>query len=63
MFPVHADYDDTNSVVVTGLNRSVAEIENKALQIADVFNGVADYGGGNAANTLKVTVWYAVVDV
>lgn len=26
-------------------------------------SGEADYTGGNAANTLKVTVWYAILDV
>jgi hypothetical protein len=36
--------------------------ENLPVQIKDDFNG-SDYTGGNAANTLKVTVYYVVVDL
>jgi hypothetical protein len=36
---------------------------NKSIVITDGWMGVADYTGGNAANTLKVIVYYVVVDV
>lgn len=36
---------------------------NLAILIKDDWGGVSDYTGGNAANTLKVTVWYVEVDV
>lgn len=42
---------------------SSADIENEALYIADVWNGVTNYTGGNASNTLKVTMYYVVVDL
>ena len=38
-------------------------IENTALAIGDVYNGVDDYTGGNAANSLKVSVLYAIIDI
>jgi len=38
-------------------------LDNAGVSIADDWNGVADYGGGNPANTLKVTVWYEIMDI
>lgn len=37
--------------------------ENQTLNIKDDYAGGSDYTGGNAANTLKVTVYYVVVDL
>jgi len=37
--------------------------DNKELNLVDAFGGVTNYTGGNAANTLKVTVYYVVVDL
>ncbi len=42
---------------------SFADIENKPIVIKDYYAGVSNYTGGNAANTLKVTVYYVVVDL
>jgi hypothetical protein len=38
-------------------------IIDKPLTIEDKFNGISDYGGGNAANKLVVTVVYTIVDL
>jgi len=37
--------------------------DNKALDLSDVFGGVTNYTGGNAANALKVIVQYVVIDL
>lgn len=39
------------------------QIVNQPLRIRDNYNGVPDYTGGNAANTVSVTVYYAIIDV
>ena len=41
----------------------LAEYANLPLGIKDDYMGVADYTGGNAANSLKVIVLYTVIDV
>lgn len=41
----------------------LADWANQPLYIKDQWKGGGAYTGGDAANTLKVTVWYAVVDV
>lgn len=46
-----------------GLRQNNAALDNKAVAIADDWNGVSNYTGGNAANTLKVTVLYSIIDV
>ena len=48
---------------VLGSWDEIANIENMGVSIADDWNGVADYGGGNDANTLQVTICYIVVDL
>lgn len=52
----------TGSVVGNGLV-PITSLNNSPLKIADVQGGVPDYEGGNAANTLKVRVYYVVVDL
>lgn len=42
--------------------RAVSEVENLSL-ILTLSNGEIDLTGGNAANTLKVTVIYTIIDV
>lgn len=37
-------------------------LENQPLKLEDSYNGIPNYTGGNAANTLKVTVYYIIVD-
>ena len=37
-------------------------IQNAALGIADIYNGVDDYTGGDDANTLQVNAIYTIVD-
>ena len=37
--------------------------ENTAVYLADVWDGVSNYTGGNAANTASITVVYVVVDL
>jgi len=49
--------------VFTADPRDVTILSNAALTILDNWNGGTPYGGGNAANTLKVTVYYVVVDL
>ena len=49
--------------ILTEDSGSLSQLENKALIIKDDWAGVSDYTGGNAANTLKVTVYYVVVDL
>lgn len=44
-----------------GLSGDEDARENVGLGIADVYNGLSDYTGGNAANTMKVTVLYTVI--
>jgi len=48
---------------VLGLATTIAHTENLPLKIADVFDGVADYTGGHPNNTLKVTLYYVVIDL
>lgn len=38
-------------------------ITNKAIRLFDDFNSPSNYTGGNAANTLKITVYYITVDL
>lgn len=38
-------------------------IDNSPLQVSDNWAGLSDYGGGNAANTMKVTVHYVIIDL
>lgn len=45
------------------LQTQEAQFNNQDIYIADFLVGVVDYTGGNAANTLKVTVYYTVVDL
>jgi hypothetical protein len=49
--------------VITAWQALKESVDNSALYIKDDLNGVANYTGGNAANTLKVTVYYVVVDL
>jgi hypothetical protein len=40
-----------------------AGVINQPVRIKDDYNGVADYTGGNAANSMTVTVLYTIVDM
>jgi hypothetical protein len=42
---------------------TIENMENKGLVVQDREGGVADYTGGDAANTLTVTVYYSIFDV
>jgi hypothetical protein len=64
MFPQAYPGSGTFSGYVETYNEGlVAATENLPLYIIDSLGGVSDYTGGNAANTLKVTVYYVVVDL
>jgi hypothetical protein len=52
---------DAGYLVTT--SKSVTSMVNQPLKIKDDFNGVADYTGGNAANTVSVIVYYAEIVV
>lgn len=54
--------DFSGEVVVSGgvTNQTDA---NTPLILRDTYDGVSDYTGGNAGNTLKVTVYYIIVDL
>lgn len=57
-------YTDTPfGTIGVGFDSSLNDFENLPLTIGDYYTGVANYTGGNAANTLKVTVWYVEADV
>lgn len=61
-------WNDTEGYLESGLLTFEAAgpepvYENRALSIGDIYNGVANYTGGNAANTMDVTVLYTTVDV
>jgi len=53
-----ADFDDASTTIPNNADRS-----NLGISIKDDWNGSSPYTGGNAANTLKVTVYYVVVDL
>lgn len=54
-----AEYDPEISSVIVSANDRV----NKSLAVKDDWTGGSDYTGGNAANTMTVTVCYIVLDV
>ena len=54
---VEGDFSGANAIVALGNDRT-----NKPLYIKDDFGGVADYTGGNPANTLVISVAYMVLD-
>jgi hypothetical protein len=41
--------------------KDVASMINQPLRIKDDYNGVADYTGGNPANTVTVVVYFAII--
>jgi len=53
---------DFNRQVLAGGN-PISSFENQALLIRDNWNGVANYTGGNAANSMRVTTWYRILDL
>lgn len=59
-------YMSTGSATFSGITISDQNFslpDNQSLSIKDDWGGLSNYGGGNAANTLKVTVYYLVVDL
>jgi hypothetical protein len=59
---LEAGTGDFDGTVVSRMGMNVSSINNSIL-VKDDWNGISDYTGGNAANTMKVTVWYVEVDV
>lgn len=51
------------TAITTPVVDEVNTLENKPLKLVFNNNGADDLTGGNAANTLKVTVIYAIVDL
>lgn len=63
---MQADGSPTFSPSIVGqpvVNLGAIPVENKALLIADTWGSVANYTGGNAANTLKIKVYYDIADI
>jgi|SRR5689334_951716 len=55
---------DFTGVIVTGAISQVPdELADVPLSIKDDYAGVINYTGGNAANSLKVTVLYTTIDL
>jgi hypothetical protein len=54
--------NDFDGYIVGAWQVTPAEADNMPLILRDDWNGT-DYTGGNSANTLKVTVYYVVVDL
>lgn len=57
-----------SSQIITDVDFDLGDVENYGLSIKDGRSGFADpvvtvYGGGNAANTMKVTVYYVIADL
>lgn len=48
---------------LTSSGKLRSAVTDQALNIKDDYNGVVDYTGGNAANTLVVTVFYIVLAI
>ena len=57
--PPLATFNGTEGYLM-GTLTGAESIENTALAIADIYNGVDDYTGGNDANTGSVTLLYTV---
>ena len=49
--------------VVTNDVNLTDEITNQALKIGDTWDGLTDYGGGDAANWLKIVCYYVLADI
>ena len=63
-FPMLATWNGTEGYLQTNLAASVVPLhENLPLAIHDRYNGIEDLTGGDPANTLRVTVWYGVVEL
>lgn len=60
--PALAGYDADEGYLFSSLSGIGLDIQNVGLGIADVYNGVSDYTGGNEANTLQVNLLYTIVD-
>lgn len=60
--PSLSSYNAVEGYLSWGLTGDANERVNTALAIADVYNGVPNYTGGNVANSLRVTVVYTVID-
>jgi hypothetical protein len=60
--PIKQNLQGTNKLQQPSVIADAMEFENKALELkAIIANG--DLTGGNAANTLEVTVYYSIVDL
>ncbi|HEX4875753.1 MAG TPA: hypothetical protein VFV31_03720 [Chitinophagaceae bacterium] len=62
-------FSEQGFAVYSGININTLSIQqpyepdNLAIKISGSYNGTSNYTGGNAANTMKVTVYYIVVDL
>lgn len=60
-------YDAANfgagTVIGNGQIGVASTVTNKDLQIKDDWNGVSDYTGGNAANTMNVSLVYLILNI
>lgn len=61
--PPFAGFNETEGYLQVQPTGSAADIRNVGLGIADIYNGNPDYTGGNAANSMDVTVLYTIIDV
>ena len=52
-----------STIVGPSAQISLASAVNKAVELIDDYNGVADYTGGDPANTLTVCVSYMIFNV
>lgn len=50
-----------DNVVTYSKTDAPTQLENQPISVVDSWGGIPDYTGGNAANTLKVTVYYIEV--
>lgn len=62
-FPPFCGPDTQNNYLYSGAYRRVEWFDDQPLNVADLYNGVPDYTGGDPANMLTVTVAYLVLDL
>lgn len=52
-----------SGILADTLGWNLPSVNNAPLKIVDDYIGLSNYAGGNPANTLKITVYYVVVDL
>lgn len=65
LFPTlsFAGAGDFAGYLTSGAGQQIANLNDAALNLRDHYNGVADYTGGDPANSLTVTVYYVIADL